>query len=192
MCRKLLDMDKPCCPCSQGSWSPWVLLELLKTVLCTEMCYWGLGMGAPHKPLSLAPCARVCVLAAGRSRLNTVSALKTQFVSAFQKAAEPRQGQGDLSVSSAGSVCVSFLESRERGAGCSGLLSAQETGVTPALALPLCVCPYTCWHIMSPSNKLSLVLRLAFIAGGTPSDVSHCVCPTVSIVVLFDYNPDEA
>lgn len=151
-------------------------------------------MGAPHKPLSLAPCARVCVLAAGRSRLNTVSALKTQFVSAFQKAAEPRQGQGDLSMSSAGSVCVIPREQRE-GSGMLGapLCTGDGSGTSSGIALkPLCVCPYTCWHIMSPPNKLSLVLRLAFIAGGAPSDVSHCVCPTVSIMVLFDYNPDEA
>lgn len=73
------------------------------------------------------------------------------------------------------------------------LCTGDRSGTSSGIALkPLPVCLCTRWHIMSPPNKPSLVLRLAFIAGGAPSGVSHCVCPTMSITVLFDYNLDEA
>lgn len=44
---------------------------------------------------------------------------------------------------------------------------------------------------MSPQNKLSPVPRLGFIAGGAHSNVSGCVCLTMSIMFLFDYNLAE-
>lgn len=44
---------------------------------------------------------------------------------------------------------------------------------------------------MGPQNKLPPVLRLGFIAGGAHSNVSSCVCLTMSIMFLFYYNLAE-
>lgn len=90
-----------------------------------------------------------------------------------------------------------FPKSWQRGAGCSAgakLLSAQEcgsdigSGIAPK---PLRCVLYIRWCFTSPQKKLSPVLRLGFIAGGAHSNVSGCVCLTMSIMFLFDYNLAE-
>lgn len=107
-------------------------------------------------------------------------------------ARQPWRGEG-----SAGDVCVSFLKSRQGAGGRSGrakLLSAQEAEVT--LALALLPSPYGAFvHTLAlyePSKEaVSSPERLGFIAGGAHSNVPGCVCLTMSIMVLFDYNLAE-
>lgn len=99
---------------------------------------------------------------------------------------------------SAGSVFLSFLKctlSRQRGAQqdktplCTKGKSDIGSGIAPK---PLQCVLYIRRHFMSPQNKLSLVPRLGFIAGGAHSNVSGRVCLTMSITLLFDYNVAKA